>query len=81
MLELLLTFKQGSGYDAALEKVYGFDMDGLNTLWRSQLTQPAPPPAQTRLPADPLDALSRLGAGLLLALSLASGNPVWRRGW
>jgi len=37
MFELLLTFKQGSGYDEALYKVYGFDMDGLNALWRASL--------------------------------------------
>jgi hypothetical protein len=36
MLELLNTFKQGSGYDEALIKVYGFDMDELNSLWRSE---------------------------------------------
>jgi len=35
MLELLSTFRQGSGYDEALQKVYGFDMDGLDSLWRS----------------------------------------------
>lgn len=35
MLSLLNTFKQGSGYDEAFSKVYGFDMDGLNALWRS----------------------------------------------
>ncbi|MFC1942204.1 peptidase MA family metallohydrolase [Chloroflexota bacterium] len=35
MFELLNTFQQGSGYDEALEKVYGFDMDGLDTRWRS----------------------------------------------
>jgi hypothetical protein len=35
MLELLSTFREGSGYDEALQKVYGFDMDGLNELWRS----------------------------------------------
>jgi hypothetical protein len=39
MLELLNTFSQGSGYDAALEKVYGFDMDGLDSLWRDYVTQ------------------------------------------
>ena len=33
MLELLNTFRKGSGYDEALLKVYGFDMDGLNGLW------------------------------------------------
>jgi len=39
MLELLNTFKQGSSYDAALEKVYGFDMDGLDALWRDYVTR------------------------------------------
>ncbi len=34
MYELLSTFKQGSSYDGALIKVYGFDMDGLDSLWR-----------------------------------------------
>jgi hypothetical protein len=34
MFELLDTFKRGSGYDEALESVYGFDMDALNMLWR-----------------------------------------------
>ncbi|MFC1930089.1 peptidase MA family metallohydrolase [Chloroflexota bacterium] len=39
MFELLHTFKQGSTYDAALIKVYGFDMDGLNDLWRKYLKE------------------------------------------
>jgi len=38
MLELLNTFRQGSSYDGALEKVYGFDMDGLDALWRNYIT-------------------------------------------
>lgn len=37
MLALLNTFKQGSGYDEALNKVYGFDMDGLNVAWKTSL--------------------------------------------
>jgi hypothetical protein len=37
MLELLNTFAQGSGYDEALQKVYGFDMDGLNAAWQASL--------------------------------------------
>ncbi|MBA7658699.1 hypothetical protein ES703_66658 [subsurface metagenome] len=41
MLELLNTFRQGSSYDGALEKVYGFDMDGLDALWRNYITTPA----------------------------------------
>jgi len=39
MLELLNTFREGSGYDDALEKVYGFDMDGLDSLWRGYVTE------------------------------------------
>ena len=39
MLELLNIFRQGSTYDGALEKVYGFDMDGLNALWRDYVTR------------------------------------------
>ena len=45
MLELLNTFRQGSSYDGALEKVYGFDMDGLDALWRDYVTTPAQPSA------------------------------------
>jgi hypothetical protein len=37
MQELLNTFRQGAGYDEALEKVYGFDMDGLNDRWQASL--------------------------------------------
>ncbi len=39
MLELLNTFSQGSGYDGALERVYDFDMDGLNALWRGWIAE------------------------------------------
>jgi hypothetical protein len=39
MLELLNTFRQGSGYDAALQTVYGFDMDGLDRLWRDYVSK------------------------------------------
>ena len=38
MLALLNTFSEGSGYDDALKKVYGFDMDGLDSLWRDYVT-------------------------------------------
>ena len=39
MFELLNVFSQGSCYDEALEKVYDFDMDGLNTLWQEYVTE------------------------------------------
>ena len=38
MLKLLLTFKEGTTYDEALLKVYGFDLDGLDRLWRESLS-------------------------------------------
>lgn len=49
MLELLKTFREGSTYDAALKKTYGFDMDGLNAEWQSSLSSaPKPSPAASR---------------------------------
>ena len=38
MFELLSTFRAGATYDGALEKVYGFDMDGLDALWQEWVT-------------------------------------------
>ena len=35
MLSLLNTFKQGSDYDTALQLVYGFDMDGMFSQWKT----------------------------------------------
>jgi hypothetical protein len=37
MIQLLYIFREGSGYDAALEQVYGFDQDGLEARWRQSL--------------------------------------------
>lgn len=37
MLQLLEVFQQGSTYDDALKQVYGFDQDGLDSLWRQSL--------------------------------------------
>ena len=37
MFELLNVFAEGNGSDEALLKVYGFDMDELNTLWREYI--------------------------------------------
>jgi hypothetical protein len=38
MSELLNTFKQGSTFDSAFLKVYGFDIDELNALWKPWVT-------------------------------------------
>ena len=40
MLQLLNLFKEGNTYDEALTQVYGFDQDGLNTLWQKYITNP-----------------------------------------
>jgi len=37
MNQLLEVFHQGSGYDEALQQIYGFDQDGLDALWRQNL--------------------------------------------
>ncbi len=39
MLELLLTFEEGSTYDDALGKVYGFDMDELDNQWQEYIRE------------------------------------------
>lgn len=61
MFELLTTFKQGSTYDGALLKVYNFDMDGLNTLWREYVG----------LGAQPAQATERTGISPVLIVAIA----------
>ena len=39
ILELLNTFRQGSTYDGALERVFGFNMNRLDALWRDYVTE------------------------------------------
>lgn len=68
MLELLLTFKGGSSYDDALKKVYGFDMDELNSLWQSYLTKTVPSPRAERVPQ--LASSLATNATLILVLIL-----------
>ena len=50
MFDLLNVFRQGSDYDEALLRIYGFDMDGLDAMWRDNVTaalsaQPVAQPA------------------------------------
>ena len=79
MLELLNTFKQGSSYDGALDKVYGFDMDGLDALWRDYVTVSAQSTA--RQGTAPVEALAVLATGLLVGLGLVIKHRVWGRSW
>ena len=80
MYELLGTFKQGSSYDGALTSVYGFDMDGLDGLWRDYIAQPAEPTDEGGMSPELIWLLAALATGLLLALSLAAASRAWRRG-
>ncbi len=81
MLELLNTFKQGSSYDGALEKVYGFDMEALDTLWRDYAIRQHHPAQEKRIHPALIGTLAGLATGLLLALALATESWAWRRGW
>ena len=72
MLELLLTFRQGSSYDGALEKVYGFDMDGLDTLWQDYITMSAQSIEEKEKHPALIGTLAALATALLLTLGLAT---------
>jgi len=40
VIDLLNSFKQGNGYEDALDRVYGLDIDELDELWRQHVTSP-----------------------------------------
>ncbi len=69
MLELLNTFQQGSTYDGAFEKVYGFNMDKLYTLWKQKV---APQKASVLEPAK---------IPLLVTLRLMAKDSALGWGW
>lgn len=85
MLELLKTFRSGSTYDNALKKVYGFDMDGLNTEWRATLSgapkaSTASSKGSTALVPWGFDGLfGRLAANTPFAFTLATGTMIVNR--
>ena len=81
MLELLNTFRQGSSYDGALQKVYGFDMDGLDTLWQDYVTMPAQTIKEKGMPPVLIGTLPALATALLLTLGLAIKSRAWGRDW
>ncbi len=83
MLELLNTFRQGSSYDGALGKVYGFDMDGLDALWWNYVTEQYKSTVVTAAVISPplIVVLAALATALFLVLGLAAESWAWRRGW
>ncbi len=81
MLELLNTFNQGSSYDAALEKVYGFDMDGLDSLWRVYVTEQYQSQIEGKgMHPALIVLLAALATWFLLALGWVIKKRVRRRG-
>lgn len=83
MFQLLETFRQGSTYDGALNKVYSFDTGGLDSLWLDQLTAgtPAVQPAKEGIPLVLIPIFAGLATALFLGLSLFIENWTWKRGW
>lgn len=53
MQQLILTLATGKGYDAALEAVYGFNVDGLEQAWRAHLGLPPRDIPPTPTPINP----------------------------
>jgi len=80
MLELLNTFRQGSSYDVALEKVYNFDTEGLDTLWRDYVIALVQSAEERGVHLALIGTLSALATVLFLALCLAAESWAWRRG-
>ena len=78
MLELLNTFKQGSGYDEALEKVYGFDMDGLDILWRDSVETPSNKTSMKPMSPAHIETSASLYNLPVPALGLAINNGLAR---
>jgi hypothetical protein len=79
MLDLLAILKQGSTYDEALTEVYGFDIDGLDALWRATLTNPMVLAQRAGLHPALIVVLAALGTGLSLWGALALRKRMWRR--
>ncbi|MFC1864535.1 peptidase MA family metallohydrolase [Chloroflexota bacterium] len=83
MLGLLNTFREGSSYDGALEKVYGFDMYGLDTLWRDYVARQYQEAGVTTVSMSPalIGTFVKLVSGHLLDWRLAIQSWVWMWGW
>ena len=83
MLGLLTTFSEGSSYDGALEKVYGFDMDGLDTLWRDYVSQQYQKVGVKTTVVSPalVGRLPKPVTELILDLRLATQSWAWRWSW
>lgn len=64
MQALILNLAEGTGYDEALEDVYGMNVDGLETAWRAEIGAPARsiPPTPTPISAAYVPTAVPIGA-------------------
>lgn len=77
MQALLLTLAAGSGYDAALEAVYGFNVDGVEALWRAEMGLPERPfpPTPTPLSAAAVPTVVPMGKPANVPTPPAAAQP------
>jgi hypothetical protein len=83
MQALILTLAAGESYDHALEQVYGFNVDGLETIWREQIgaAPRAIPPTPTPLAAAavptyaPLQPVQSLATPAAAAATAVPASP------
>jgi hypothetical protein len=83
MLQLLNAFAEGNTYDGALEKVYGFDMDGLDAEWREHVSNYGVETVSTveRIPAHMVGLLTGLSTGLAAGVAFLIEDWAWKHGW
>ena len=82
MLNLLTLIKQGNTYDEALTRVYGFDIDELDSYWRETLTASTVLASKAKQSHPVLIAvLSALATSLVLWGALALEAWDWRRSY
>ena len=79
MLDLLAVLKQGSTYDEALTEVYGFDVNGLDALWRATLTSPIALTRKGESHAVWVGMLAALAVGLVVWGAVALTRRTKRR--
>ena len=74
MLGLLNTFSDGSSYDGALEKVYGFNTNDLDTLWQNYVPKRRQEAEVTTTAISPalIGTLAGLTTELILGLGLTT---------
>jgi len=70
---MLLQLRMGQTVDEALMEVYGFDIDGLETMWAAEATGPIAPRPNLNPRPSPflyLDSWVYAGLGLLVIISI-----------